>query len=1356
MVRDLIVFLIVVIICDAMRLLTLRTITVLCCLCAYPSLAQNVWTQHNDQGRTGWYPFETTLNTANVNQNTFGLAFDYTTDERIFSQPLVILNVNIPNKGNKNVVYVATQNNTVYAFDADVNTPAYWSRNYSGVLPGGGSCGNCRPAMANEMHPSLCGGSYPDFYGNAKIGIVGTPVIDVAAGTIYFVTKVVDPTTPGYDNHGFVSGIKDEYNYKTNGFHQYLHAVDIANGNERPNSPVEIVASSTGVGDGQSTPGVIPFDPRRQMARAGLVLNNGKIYIAFAAHCDFNPSHGWVLKYDAVSLALDKAYNSTPNDGRGGIWMSGTAPAVDGAGNLYFTTGNSLNEDRTAVEYNTFNSDPNDPVNRGESVVKLDANLGIADYFTPFNYIELNDADKDFPIQVMLLPGTNLALTGCKDDSLYIFDRNNLTGFDPAKNNVKQRVFVQNSATMHSSFAYFGGPTPYAYQYSENSQLKAYPVTVNGLSAAITNNSIASPSGGSGGYLSVSSNGSDPSTGILWAYQGVHGCNANQSLCPGTLHAVSASNITQELWNSDMVSADNIDFFNKFSCPTIALGKVYVTANSNQLKVYGLKANTTCVNNVALGKTAHALTNPGIESNVIDDNLATKWTGAGPPTDSIYIDLGGLYNICNIVLIWNPTGFASDYDLKVSVDGINWTTVSQVRGNTQTTTEYTSAVTARYVNMRGITEGPGNYSIEEFQIFGSPAANTCVQPTSLTASTEATLFPSTTPAGNLNHENPAGIEVGVRFKSSVNGFVKGIRFYKGGAADGGTHTGKLYSNGGALISSAVFTGETASGWQEVDFGAPVAITAGTTYVATYFSSQGYYYGSANYFTSALVNGPLTAPEDGDGGFPNGVYLYTPPAPGFPTNTYHSGNYWVEPVFIYSNSSEISEHLSWDPGVNVNQYIIKYRPNLSASWITRTSPTNSIDIHPLACGTLYNFTVQADCGAMQSPVASGSFTTADCPPTTCDILPTRYYNVDLGDIGVSGSTCFTNATGSFKLEGSGTDIGGNDDQFQFAFTTNDIADYNMSGRIAEYNPANNLSKTGIMVRDSLTNTSRFAYLAYRNNGFVFEYRNAPGGAVATIVIPGTYTIPYWARISKTGTSYTAFLSPNGSDWTEVAGPLQLNFGNDPGNVPNYGMAVTSADNAVLSSGTIDNFSLVVSQPLPILLLSFTAKNINNDHVQVSWSTSMEHLVDYFEIQKSTDNRGFETFAKVQAVGESQVIQNYSVNDNHPVPGTNYYRLKEVDKDGKFFYSSVVSVRIEDNADMEIYPNPAADFTNVHSYKSPITEVRVYDVTGKLLQSLTAADGQQTIRLNTTGLAQGVYVIQVKTEHGDLYRKKLFRN
>jgi hypothetical protein len=264
---------------------------------------------------------------------------------------------------------------------------------------------------------------------------------------------------------------------------------------------------------------------------------------------------------------------------------------------------------------------------------------------------------------------------------------------------------------------------------------------------------------------------------------------------------------------------------------------------------------------------------------------------------------------------------------------------------------------------------------------------------------------------------------------------------------------------------------------------------------------------------------------------------------------------------------------------------------------------------------------------------------------------------------------------------------------------------------------------------------------------------PNGPVTTIPLVG-HALPFWVQIKKAGTSYGAFTSPDNVTWTQVVAPINLNFGNDPNNDPHYGMAITSANNALLASGKIDNFLVTGSIPLPIRLVGFDAKNINGDHVLVTWTTTMEHLVDHYEVERSVDNSHFELVAKVAAVGESETSQYYSAIDHNPVAGVSYYRLKEIDKDGNFYYSPIVSVIFDQPEGLEIYPNPAGSYTTINSPKNPVLEVSLYDVTGKLLQQVQTANGQQSVKLNTTDLSNGVYVIRVTTTKG-VFRQKLLK-
>ena len=269
----------------------------------------------------------------------------------------------------------------------------------------------------------------------------------------------------------------------------------------------------------------------------------------------------------------------------------------------------------------------------------------------------------------------------------------------------------------------------------------------------------------------------------------------------------------------------------------------------------------------------------------------------------------------------------------------------------------------------------------------------------------------------------------------------------------------------------------------------------------------------------------------------------------------------------------SEHISWDAVSGADTYTVKYHHYLSPEWLSKTVNTNSVDLTALSCGTLYYYTIQANCGAVPSEINSGGFIPSGCPQTNCDILPVRYYDLDLGDIGLAGSTCKNGNI--YTMTGSGTDIGGIADEFHFTFTNNDNLDYEALGHLIQQDQVFPSNKLGIMVRDSLTSTSRFAYMASVNNGanFIFEYRDIAGGPVTT----GTFSaFPNpWMKVTKTGTNYTGYVSSDNITWTQVGASVDLHFGNDPANIPNYGMAVTSANNTGLSSGQIQAFTFDVT-------------------------------------------------------------------------------------------------------------------------------------------------------------------------------------
>ena len=512
----------------------------------------SVLTQHNDNTRSGWNDTETALTTSNVNVQQFGKVFTLTVDDQTYAQPLVVGHLLISG-GYHNVVYIATVNNTVYAFDGD-NGTLYWRKSFT--------ASGMRPPRNTDM-TGACGGSYQDFSGN--IGIVGTPVIDSAGGTIYFVARSTTGST----------------------FVQYLHAVNIVDGNEIAGSPTRITATYSGNGDG-SVNGVITFDAQRQNQRQGLTLVNGVVYVTFSSHCDWGPYHGWILGYDAATLQRQVVYNATPNGYAGGMWESGMAMAAD-AGNLYVVAGNGTVGD---------GGDPTNLTNRGNSALKLTlsgATLQVSSYFTPFDYQAQNDADLDYgTMGSLLIPNSSYFLTGGKDGNLYFLNKDNMGGWVSSSNQVQQVVPLGSSSNMHCQAAYYKGSTKeFIYVWSENDVLRAIPFDRGSNQLDRTGEidflGAGGPAGQSGAVLSVSSDSSKDGTGILWASYASSG-DAEHTVSPGILRAFDANDVTRELWNNQQNAArDGAGNYAKFSAPTVADGHVYLPTFSNRVVVYGLR-----------------------------------------------------------------------------------------------------------------------------------------------------------------------------------------------------------------------------------------------------------------------------------------------------------------------------------------------------------------------------------------------------------------------------------------------------------------------------------------------------------------------------------------------------------------------------------------------------------------------------------------------------------------------------------------------------------------------------------------------------------------------------------------------
>lgn len=509
---------------------------------------------HNDIGQTGQNLAETILNTSNVNVASFGKLFARTVDGFMYAQPLYVPNLTIQGSTH-NVVFAATEHNSVYAFDADDPNAAtaLWQVNLGTSVPSNDICivdptGDC---------------PYTDLI--PEIGITSTPVIDAAAnnGTMYVVAKTK--------------------NTANNSYHFFLHALDITSGAEKFGGPVEIAGQVAGNGTG-SVNGTVTFDALHHTNRPGLLLLNGVVYLAFGSVGDIGIYHGWIFAYNATTLQRTVVFNVAPNGSDAGIWQGGQSLVGDATGDVYAISSNG-----------TFDA-ASGGTDYGDTFLKLTPapNMSVLDYFTPSNQASLDANNTDLgtggPTAV---PGTTLLVGGGKDGVLRVVDTANMGTFHASDHNLQEFQVSPNAATLgFGSPIFWNSPNhgPVIYVWGAGDTLKAFAFTG---SAFQTSPVMQSTVQGAPGYsnlnpLSLSANGNQAGTGIVWASGAVSG-NAEGQTVAGILRAVDATDLTRELWNSRQNTArDDVGNFAKFTPPTVANGKVYQASFSGQLLVYGL------------------------------------------------------------------------------------------------------------------------------------------------------------------------------------------------------------------------------------------------------------------------------------------------------------------------------------------------------------------------------------------------------------------------------------------------------------------------------------------------------------------------------------------------------------------------------------------------------------------------------------------------------------------------------------------------------------------------------------------------------------------------------------------------
>jgi hypothetical protein len=559
-----------------------------------------VLTYHNGNARIGVNPYETILTPSNVNAGGFGKLFTVHLDGDVYAQPLYVPKVAVPSRGIHNTVYVATENNTLYAIDADdPKGLILWSAHLGQAL----SFKDVAKGFCTVIAPVL--------------GITGTPVIEASTHTLYVVARTFENSRQEYQ----------------------LHALDISTGEERPGSPVVISASLPGTGDG-SRNGKIIFDPNQQLQRTGLALVAGKVHIGFGSNCDYGNYHGWLLAYDASTLRQTAAIVTTPNASRGGIWQSGAAPGADEEGNLFIVTGDGTFDAKSGgTDY-------------GDTFLKLslhpDDRWEVLDYFTPFDQRRMDDLNDDLGSSGTVLlpdqPGSHphLLVSAAKSGTIYVLDRDNMGHF--RGENDAQTVQTLRGALpkIDSTAAYWegtqgrwvyisgvGGPLQ---QYSLNDgklssrpefqseELFGYPGSTPSVSAAGKSNGIVWVVGTTvpdnrtvvRAYLhrfrvNIYSLVHEPriffhklfvrfsllfhSPSIFWgSLKKMLPKKTPEALDrPAILRAYDATNVSNLLYDSTEApqNRDQADLPVKFVVPTIANGKVYF-GTQGYLDVYGL------------------------------------------------------------------------------------------------------------------------------------------------------------------------------------------------------------------------------------------------------------------------------------------------------------------------------------------------------------------------------------------------------------------------------------------------------------------------------------------------------------------------------------------------------------------------------------------------------------------------------------------------------------------------------------------------------------------------------------------------------------------------------------------------
>lgn len=892
------------------------------------------------------------LNSVNVNPQQFGKLFTRPVDGHIYAQPLYLPNVAIPGKGIHNVVYVATQHNSVYAFDADFpgQSAPLWQVNL----------GTPRPA------------GFPTKYGiesgiQVEIGITSTPVIDALKRLIYVVAYSQDSASGPY--------------------HYQIHALDITTGAEKLGGPKEIRASIPGTGDG-SVNGVLTFDPKMQMQRPGLLLQNGLLTVAFGSFADTDPYHGWIMNFDASNLTPKGVFNTTVDGGESAVWMAGQGLPADPSGNIYCMVGNGST------------SATNGGASYGNAFLKLKGStLSLSDWFLPYNTADLSAADLDLGSSgPLLIPGTPYIVGGGKQGVVYLIDTRKMGHFHAGGDSqIVQSFQASTDEIFNTPIFWSNAQNSLLYLWPQNQGLKAFSFA-NGRfnTTPVAMNTTVIPAQ-PGGTLSLSGQfaGAEfvPNSVLLWATHSTAG-SAEVTAQPGELHAYDAANIVNEVWNSLQFPArDDIGRYGKFSPPSVAGGKVYLATFSGQLDVFGLLPLP-----LAPGQTLFTTDRPSLPSVTAQTPVETgtkfRVTAAGSIASIRYWKAAGETG-AHIGHVWSSTGqelarasftneTASGWQQAFLRTPLTVTAASTYVVSVNSNKNYASTpneLSAAFVN--------GDIAVPDLRSGLSGPVGTF--PSTTANSTNYFRDVSFVPSGGkgiLTTQVPSSTkltdhvsyELGAKFTSDQPGEITAIRYWKD-ANETGAHVGHLWSPTGSELAGVTFSNETASGWQTAFLTTPVSVAANLNYTVS-VNTNSYYVATQNGLKAPIVNAPLSTIADGSNGVFGTIGTY-------PTSSNGNANYFRDvvlvpkglpvpppaPTGLIASPGVAKVNLFWNVAPGAIAYNVKRSTTSGtgyvtvASHVTQTSYTDTNGAAGLTNGVTYYYVVSALNPSSESPNSS---------------------------------------------------------------------------------------------------------------------------------------------------------------------------------------------------------------------------------------------------------------------------------------------------------------------------------------------------------------------------------------------------